>query len=132
MRNIVTHEVYEKHIKEKISRVFALNGTNTSMWNIHIWSEEALWENNSVKLIPGCGGKKGDTIITAGVQTIATLKSKSDADLHLLQQSTTGISFVTLQKWHSTPSSPGSSPGENKENLTYPNPYLEEYGADEW
>ena len=131
MRNIVTHGAYQKHIKEEISRVHLLTGTNLSIWNIRNQPKGALLENDSIKLIPGCGGKKGQALIAVGVTTIAFLKYKSDADLLLLTQSIPGISLVSLTKWQSTTPSPGSSSGGNKDYRKYPNPYLEKYGPDE-
>ena len=66
------------------------------------------------------------------MHTIADLTSKSDADLQALKQTTTGISLATLNKWRSTTALPGTSPGETIDYRTFPNPYLEKYGADNW
>ena len=132
MRNIVTIEVYKKHQQEEIRRVRHLTGTKLTCWNISLRPKGALWMEDPVKLIPGAGGKKGQSLVDAGVATIASLQNNLTKELIVIQQTITGISLPTLHKWRSTTASPGSSPDENKDYRKFPNPYLEMYGADDW
>ena len=74
MRNIVTIEVYKKQKKKEIARVHSLTGNILSCWTVCIKSEGTLWVKNLVKFITGAGGKKGQTLIDAGVDTITDLK----------------------------------------------------------
>ena len=87
---------------------------------------------DSVNLIPGAGGKKGQSLVDAGVTSIAALQKQSGKEFITIQQTITGISIPILHKWRSTIVSPGSPPGKNKDYRKSPNPYLERYGADYW
>ena len=132
MCNIVTIEVYKKHQQEEIREVYHLTGTKLSCWNISIQSKGEPWMEDSIKLIPGAGGKKGQSLIDIGVTTITALQTKSNEELIAIQQTTTGISLPCLHKLRSSAASPGSLPGGRKDYRKFPNPYFQRYDADDW
>ena len=132
MRNIVTIDANKWHQQEEMKYIYNLTGTKLSCWNINLQPEGALWEKDSVTIIPGAGGEKDRSLIDVGVVTISDLQSKSNDDLKTIKKVTTGIFFAALHKWRSTNTHPGSFPGENKDNFKYLNLYLEKYGADDW
>ena len=81
MQNIVTIEMYDKHVKTEIERVKSLTGDNKSMWNVNLRPTGAVWGDDPVTLIPGAGGKKGKALVLAGIATVSNLMNLTDVQL---------------------------------------------------
>ena len=132
LKNIVTIEVFEKHVKTELLRVKSLTGDSKSQWNVKLRPDGAVWGDDPVTLIPGAGGKKGKTLVAAGIITVSDLLALTDVQLQHIVSTTTGISLSTLAKWRSTPLSTGANPGLTVDYRLAANPYLAKYGTDDW
>ena len=78
LKNIVTIEVFEKHVKTELLRVKSLTGDSKSQWNVKLRPDGAVWGDDPVTLIPGVGGKKGKTLVAAGIITFSDLLALTD------------------------------------------------------
>ena len=59
--------------------------------------EDELWANDSISQIKGAGGKKGETLVSAGITTGTQLKAIQTNGLLDLNGQCPGISINTLQ-----------------------------------
>ena len=131
-KNIVTIEVFEKAIKEEISRVKGLTGGDSSIWVKNHRPAEEVWEEDAVTKLPGAGGKKGDTLVTAGIKTVKDIVGMSDEELKLKKVNCDGISLKKLTEWSKLIPHPGACPHVVQDYRLEPNPYLARYGIDNW
>ena len=74
-KNIVTIDIYEKHIKTEINRVEISKGNKHSHWVKKGRAEGEIWLNDPVPKLASASGKKGETLVTAGITTISELKA---------------------------------------------------------
>ena len=95
-KNIVTIEVYEKHINEEIARVRGITGGNASIWVVNHRPRGELWKEDAITALPGVGGKKGETLVAAGIETVNDLVGMSAADIKILKRNCDGISIAKL------------------------------------
>ena len=91
-----------------------------------------LWENAPISEIKGAGGKKGETLISAGIATAKELQAISDDDLPALNALCLGISVDTLKKRKEIPSHHGTCLHTKVDYRTAANPYLTKYGVERW
>ena len=91
-----------------------------------------LWEKDPISEIRGAGGKKGETLISAGIAMVKELQAVGDDDLPALKTLCPGISVDTLKKWKEIPSHDGKFPHTKVDYRTAANPYLAKYGVDRW
>ena len=129
-KNIVTREVYVKHINEECKRVRALKG-KCLPWYVNTRPPNQHWMNDSVKLLKGAGGTKGDKLISSGILTVANMKEHDDNQLLTLASTLSGISVAKLTEWRDTAAQPGTCPYEIVDYRKSTNPYKERYG-DTW
>ena len=130
-KNIVTIDVYEKHIKTEIDRVKMLKGDTHSHWVIKGRPEGGIWMNDPVSKLAGASGKKGEKLVTAGIATIRELKPVPEDDLSHLKVNTPSISLATLKKWRDQPAHIETYPHHVVDYRKAASPYKEKYGEDE-
>jgi len=132
MRNIVTEEVYQKHIKDECNRVRSLTSETSTIWTKDPRPKNIVWEEDDIAKMPGAGGKKGKLLVSAGITKVNQLKSQTDEQLLTFANNTAGISFGFLTKLRDTHTLEGTCPHQHKDYRKEPNPYLAKYGEDEW
>ena len=88
--------------------------------------------DDEISKIPGAGGKKGETLVTAGISKVCDLKQVANEGLPMLKEQCPGISLATLTKWRDHPAHDGTCPHQRMDYRTFSNPYLAKYGEDEW
>ena len=132
MRNIVTEEVYQKHIKDECNRVRSLTSETSTIWTYDPRPKNIVWEEDDIAKMPGAGGKKGKLLVSAGITKVNQLKSQTDEQLLTFANNTAGISFGFLTKLRDTHTLEGACPHQHKDYRKDPNPYLAKYGEDEW
>ena len=130
-KNITTIEVFEKKMKEEMNRVKKLTG-NTSGWIKDTRPDGTYWGCDPISMLNGAGGKKGKTLVLAGITTVNDLTAKTDAELKELKKKTPGISLNKLTEWRNIDACDGVCPFGIQDYRKSPNPYLARYNDDLW
>ena len=131
-KNIVTIEVYKKYMKEEIDRVRGLTGGRNSVWVHNPRPEGVVWAEDPIRMMPGAAGKKGRTMVAAGIEFVKDIVGKSDEEIKELKKNTPGISIVKLTEWRNYVPCEGACPHTIVDHRKAPNPYLSRYGEDLW
>ncbi len=84
---------------------------------------------DSIVLMKGVGGKKGNQLMDIGIKTVQDIKEKTDEDLLALSSTLLGISFLWLWQLRDTPAHPGSCPHIVIDHKKNDNPYFSKYGG---
>ena len=105
-KNICTHEVFAKHMKEECGRVKSLKG-KCLPWYVDPRPPDELWMEDPVTKMKGAGGAKGQRLIECGVLTIANMKSHDDNQLLTLVSRCEGVSLSKLTEWRNCDASAG-------------------------
>ena len=127
-RNIVTREVYKKKMKEECDRVKMLKG-KCLPWYVDPRPDDDVWMADNVKKLKGASGIKGDKLVSAGILTVADMKSKTDQELLTLSLELDGISHKKLVEWRETISHPGACPHKIVDHRLAENPYYSRHGS---
>ena len=127
-QNIVTREVFGKHMKEECDRVKKLKG-KCLPWFEDTRPKGEVWMQDSIVLMKGVGGKKGNQLMDIGIKTVQDIKQKTDEDLLALSSTLLGISFLWLWQLRDTPAHPGSCPHIVIDHKKNDNPYFSKYGG---
>lgn len=114
-------------MKEECDRVRSLKG-RCLPWYIHTRPTDETWIDDSIKMMKGLGGAKGNRLVEAGIETVGDIKVLGDNDLHTLASSISSISLAFLTQLRDAPSHPGSCPHQPIDYKREKNPYLARYG----
>ena len=63
--------MFDKHIREECNRVQKLTGEVNSMWVECGRPQDKLWANDAISQIKGADGEKGETLVLAGITSVA-------------------------------------------------------------
>ena len=90
-KNIVTREVYAKHMKEECDRVKKLKG-KCLPWYENMQPKGEIWMEDSIKEKKGAGATKGDRLVEVGIKQVKDIKQKMHDELLTLSQNISGVS----------------------------------------
>ncbi len=87
---------------------------------------------DDISKMKGAGRKKGEKLYLAGIESVNDLKAIGGDALPDLKERCAGISVKMLNKWKELPAHPGACPHKRIDYRKTPNPYLANYGIEDW
>ena len=83
---------------------------------------------DSIKLMKGAGGVKGERLVQIRIKTVADIKQKNEEELLAISQDILGISIAWLHELKNTAVHPRSCPHTITDHRKSVNPYESKYG----
>ena len=127
-KNICTREIFVSKMNEETKRVKGLKG-KCLPWYVDTRPKDEYWMCDPIEMVKGLGGKKGKSLIAAGVKTVKEMIELTDERILTISSSIGGLSEQKLREWRAVRAHDGSCPFTPLDHRKAENPYLSRYGS---